>query len=115
MTLTESEGAGTGLQVQGRYLLVTTVNSYIKIWDVSKREPRLHVHPVDLRERIPSMPATLRHVRLNRGGSMLSLCCGLGSDSGSSAGRNDSSRIYVLDFEGNRTCYFNFNSGRTDR
>ncbi len=40
LALTESEGAGADLRVQGKFLVASTRNNYVKIWDMSKREPR---------------------------------------------------------------------------
>ncbi len=63
MTLTEAEGAGTGLEVRGRYLLATTAGLWAKVWDLSKREPRLHIHPISLAEKIPGLPASVREIK----------------------------------------------------
>ncbi len=109
LALTEAEGsAGLTMEAagqQGKFLVVLTKGLVVKIWDVSKREPRLHTHPISLTEKIPGLPVTAsKEVHLNASGTLLSVCCAA-SDS----------RVHVLDLEANRSCYFNFNSGKTDR
>ena len=44
--MTEEEGLGESLAVQRKFLYVCTRNLHVKIWDLSKRDLRLHIHPV---------------------------------------------------------------------
>ena len=60
LTLTENEGQATHIGVHGKFLIVGTSNAYVKIWDLSKRDARLHVHPIHLRERIPDFQVRVR-------------------------------------------------------
>ena len=48
LTMTEEEGIGESLAVQRKFLYVCTRNLYVKIWDLSKRDLRLHIHPVNI-------------------------------------------------------------------
>jgi intraflagellar transport protein 140 len=107
--LTESEGSGQSLMVvSARYLVTLTSNRVVKIWDVSKREARLHAHPIHLAEKIPNLLSTVKEAKLNASGTRLSVVA-------SASPTAFDSRIYVLDLEGNRVSYFNFDSGKADR
>jgi intraflagellar transport protein 140 len=112
LTLTENEGHATHVDVFGKFLVVGTSNAYVKIWDLSKRDARLHVHPIHLRERIPDFQR-IGEVKLNSTGAFLSVCNSTGPGQPISC----DSFLYVLDLESSSnaaTRYFNFNSGRNE-
>lgn len=104
LNLTEKEGHGKVVKTWGKFLVVGTANNFVKIWDISKREARLHIHPINLAERIQDFTA-ISDLNLNATGTCLSVSNTSASDS----------RLYVLDFETNSTAYFNFKTGRTER
>jgi len=109
LALNEVEGQGETLEVVGgRYVVVVTANRFVKIWDVSKREARLHAHPINLPERIPNLLPAVKEAKLNASGTRLSVIAAASANS-------CDSRVYVLDLEGNRVSYFNFDSGKGDR
>lgn len=108
MTLTEEEGAGETIAVQGKFLVVCSKFLFVKIWDLSKRDLRLHIHPVNLREKIPSLSNGYKDVKLSAEGTHLSVCC-------AGARHSTDAKIHVIDFESNGTYYFNFNSGKSER
>ena len=104
LSLTDVEGNGNVLKTWGKFLVCGTINNYVKIWDISKREARLHIHPINLQEKIQDF-TSINDMNLNSTGTYLSVSNTNSADS----------RLYVLDFESNTTCYFNFRSGRSEK
>ncbi len=112
LTLTENEGQGTHIDVFGKFLVVGTSNAFVKIWDLSKRDARLHVHPIHLKERVPDFQC-IGEVKLNSTGAFLSVCNSTGPGQPVSC----DGFLYVLDLESSSSAairYFNFYSGRNE-
>ena len=104
----ETEGEGVTLDVSGNYVVCSTRNGAVKIWDVSKREARvLHAHPIMLREKIPDFGQVLS-LRIAVNASHISIVVRQASD-----GSVDP-KLYILDVERDLVRYFNFASGRNE-
>lgn len=106
LTMTEEEGSATTLSVSGKYLLVGTINAVVKIWDLSKREARLHAHPIQLREKINDF-THITEIKLSSSGAYLSVFSANNQ-------RSTDSKLFVFDIEGNSVRHYNFNSGQND-
>eukprot|EP00095_Tigriopus_kingsejongensis_P006204 snap_masked-scaffold252_size238019-processed-gene-1.6 protein:Tk06204 transcript:snap_masked-scaffold252_size238019-processed-gene-1.6-mRNA-1 annotation:"intraflagellar transport protein 140-like protein" len=106
LNMTEEEGSATIMHVRGRFLLIGTINAFVKIWDLSKREARLHAHPIQLREKISDF-GHISEAKLNLSGAFLSVFS-------SNSNRTTDSKFFILDIESNAVRHFNFNTGQND-
>ena len=108
LPLTETEGEGITLDVSGNYVVCSTRNGAVKIWDISKREARaIHSHPIMLKEKITDFGHVLS-LRVSVNVAHLSIIVRQASD-----GSVDP-KLYILDVEKDALRYFNFASGRNE-
>ena len=52
LSLAESEGAGIGLDIHSAFLVCATMNGYLRMWDLSRRDAKPHSHPKHLPDQV---------------------------------------------------------------
>lgn len=98
-----TEGDPVLLDVCGNFLVAGTSLSYIKMWDLSRREAKQHCNPKPLEGDIAGM-GKLKSVKCNCNGTKVSIMC-------DKANNSPDSRIYVWDIETDSFQSFDFASG----
>ena len=106
--LNESEGDGQFMQVRGHYLMVATKHGFIKIWDVSKRDVRLHYHPINIREKVADF-SEVADVQLNANATIVSMTLRPTGDPSVI-----DPKLYIYEIEKDVLRFFNFASGHND-
>ena len=69
--LAESEGFGLSLDLASSFLLCATLNGWLRLWDVSRREAKSHYHPKQLAEQITEFGEIIS-ARVNTTGNKVS-------------------------------------------
>ena len=107
LTLSENEGFGLNLDINGAFLVCATLNGCIKMWDLSRREAKSHAHPKYLSEHITNFGEVISaHVNSNASRvSVLVAHTNLIPDP----------KLYIWDVENDSILYFNFSSGKNDQ
>ena len=104
--LADSDGPGVTLDVTGPYVVCSTRNGVVRVWDVSKRDARQHSHPIMLREKIPDFGHVLS-LRVSNNATHVSVV----------ARQMDGSvdpKLYIFNMDRDIVRYFNFASGRNE-
>lgn len=107
LNMNESEGAPITLDVNGDFLACATSHGYLKIWDISRREPKAILPGRSFEADFPGLMP--RSLRLNNVGSKVSIVA-LRSDEqalGSGVFQTES-RIFVYDVETDKLQSFDF-------
>ncbi|XP_046399396.1 intraflagellar transport protein 140 homolog [Ischnura elegans] len=68
----EEEGEVCGIHLTAPYLIVFTLQGFITVWDISRREAKIHVHPKRLGDVIPDFGEVIS-AKCNSDGTKMSL------------------------------------------
>ena len=92
LSLSETEGLGIRLDLHSAFLVCTTLNGCIRMWDLSRRDAKPHSHPKYLPDHIQDF------------GEIISAKCNY-----------NATKLYIWDVENDAILYFNFASGKNDQ
>nr|CAD7263176.1 unnamed protein product [Timema shepardi] len=106
LPFTDLEGQPICMQLCGHFLVVATSCGIIKIWDLSRREAKLHFRPKNLEEAVSDFGEVIS-ASCNSNGTKVSI---------SIAKSNflPDTKLFLWDIESDSLQYFNFSTGRMD-
>nr|CAD7202239.1 unnamed protein product [Timema douglasi] len=106
LPFTDLEGQPIFMQLCGHFLVVATSCGIIKIWDLARREAKLHFRPKNLEEAVSDFGEVIS-ASCNNNGTKVSI---------SIAKSNflPDTKLFLWDIESDSLQYFNFLTGRVD-
>nr|CAD7588439.1 unnamed protein product [Timema genevievae] len=106
LPFTDLEGQPIFMNLSGHFLVVATSCGIIKIWDLSRREAKLHFRPKNLEEAVSDFGEVIS-ASCNSNGTKVSI---------SIAKSNflPDTKLFLWDIESDSLQYFNFLTGRVD-
>ncbi|CAB4055647.1 IFT140 [Lepeophtheirus salmonis] len=109
----EYEGTGMSLSItRGDILVSGTTGGVIKIWDLSKRDAKPHVHPIHFKDLVKDF-GYIHEAKVNSTGTYLSVSYYKKACEEIEEEILDS-RLYLIELENTSVRYFNIASGRND-
>ncbi|XP_076028823.1 intraflagellar transport protein rempA [Oratosquilla oratoria] len=102
----ENEGEPIGMDVCGNYLIVATLIGAVKVWDLSRREAKIHTQGKQLGEAIKDFGEIIS-VRCNCNGTRASIAVAQTS-------LLPDPKLFIWDIENDNLTYFNFASGKAE-
>lgn len=106
LTCLSDEGEPIGVELCNHFLTVTTLLGYIKVWDLSRREAKLHAKPKNLNDIITDFGEIIL-ARSNSTGNKVSLTV-------ARSNLLPDPRLYLWDIETDEVTNFNFALGSED-
>ncbi|XP_050709384.1 intraflagellar transport protein 140 homolog [Eriocheir sinensis] len=106
LNFSESEGQPIGLDVCGNFLVASTINGTVKLWDLSRREAKPHTQGKQMGDYIKDFGEIIS-ARCNCNGTRVSIAVAQTS-------LLPDPKLYVWDIESESFTYFNFASGRSE-
>lgn len=103
LTCLADEGEPIGIELCNHFLTVTTLLGYVKIWDLSRREAKLHSKPKNINDVITDFGEIIL-ARSNSTGSKVSITV-------ARSNLLPDPRLYLWDTETDNVSHFNFQSG----
>ena len=106
LSLSETEGFGIGLDLHSSFLVCSTLNGCIRMWDLSRREAKSHSHPKYLPDHIQDFGEIIS-AKCNHNATKVSILIAQSS-------LIPDPKLYIWDVENDTILYFNFASGKND-
>ncbi|KAJ1532231.1 hypothetical protein ONE63_000848 [Megalurothrips usitatus] len=104
LILNDQEGRPLSMELNGTFLTVTTDIGFIKMWDFSRREAKVHGQAKDIAEILPDFGEIIL-ARSNCTGNKVSFTI-------AQANLLPEPKLYIWDVESDSICYLNFTTGK---
>ncbi|XP_077862626.1 intraflagellar transport protein 140 homolog [Saccoglossus kowalevskii] len=107
LSFNEQEGEVIAIDINGYYLVVATSTGYLKIFDLSRREAKLHANPKYIHDSVSKL-GSIVSIRVNCNGTKISIL------SNKTDGTCDPT-LYVWDVDMDNVSHFDFAVGHGDQ
>ncbi|XP_034252751.1 intraflagellar transport protein 140 homolog [Thrips palmi] len=104
LALNDQEGKPLSMELNGNFLTVTSDIGFIKMWDFSRREAKVHGQSKDIAEALPDFGEIIL-ARSNCTGNKVSFTI-------AQSNLLPEPKLYVWDIESDSICYLNFTNGK---
>ncbi|CAL4114854.1 unnamed protein product, partial [Meganyctiphanes norvegica] len=106
LAFTEDQGEPIGLHISGNFMVTSTINGVIRLWDLSRREAKAHTQGKNLSDSIKDFGEVIS-ARCNCTGTRVSIAIAQTS-------LLPDPKLYIWDIENDNITYFNFASGQSE-
>ncbi|XP_041362442.1 intraflagellar transport protein 140 homolog [Gigantopelta aegis] len=107
LVFTDLEGDPVSIDVCGNYLVIATEHGILKVYDLVRREAKMHCNPKDLADFVHDFGGVIS-IRCNAAGNRVSILTRKNN------GVPDN-KLYLWDVENDSIQYFNFETGRGEQ